>query len=65
MDPDTPKAKEYLKEWTYGVETKTKHFARGRGHPLFVSTLYIYIYIYTSYFVFCINITRFTLPYDI
>ena len=35
VDPDKPKAREYLKDWTYSPENKGI-FARGRAHPLFV-----------------------------
>ena len=44
VDPDTPKTKEYLKDWKYGIEGKG-NFARGRAHPLFVSTDSIRIYV--------------------
>lgn len=31
VDPDSPRAREYLKDWTPEV------FGRGRNHPLYVS----------------------------
>ena len=36
VDPDTPNAREYLKDWTPVPDT-TGVFGRGRAHPLFVS----------------------------
>ena len=33
VDPDSPKAREYLKDWNQNSEV----FGRGRNHPLFVS----------------------------
>ena len=36
VDPNTPKAQEYLKDWTPVPDTEGV-FGRGRAHPLFVS----------------------------
>ena len=41
VDPDSPKAREYLKDWT-PVPDVTGVFGRGRAHPLFVSNLKVY-----------------------
>ena len=40
VDTDNPKTKEYLKEWKYPSSDKG-NFAKGRAHPLFVSTFQI------------------------
>ena len=41
VDPDTPHARDYLKDWA-DVPDITGVYGRGRAHPLFVSNSKVY-----------------------